>query len=83
MLFLLLSVLQLYQEEEGEEDPGKSQVGGLTPVSPTKKTGKAQRQSSPPDIQPAAGGETENAAMTELLLDILSYMNAIEEYVVQ
>ena len=61
----------------------ESRVGGLNLGSPKKKMRKAQKLSSPPYIPPTAVGETDNAAMIALFLDMSSLLHAMEEYMAQ
>ena len=60
--------------EERATDLGEATVWGLTPESPRKKM---RRSSS--DQSPTLGGETNGNAMIELLLDMTSQMEAMEE----
>ena len=81
-LFCKYQYYNYVRKRTGKKIQG-SRAGGLNPTSSKKKMRKSQRRSSPSDIPPAAGGETDTAAMMELILDMLSQMHAMEEYVAQ
>ena len=61
----------------------RRQPGGLDTESPRIRTGKAKNQPPPPDQTPIAIRDTVDNTMMELLLDMSSRMQAMEEFVAQ
>ena len=82
---LVSNYYQSYKKCLGGEgrNSGGSGVGGSTLESPRKKTRKFKKQPPPPDQTPISSRETGGNAVVDLLLDISSQMEAMEEFVSQ